>query len=125
MKVDQTETERQSLGETTAFGGRSINNASCELNDDYLIEQFCAINQKCGECVEVYKKHHSIVENEKAAYAYAEKTLRSQMEKTRAEIELRNEYVIDEKTDSIWKFLAALERSKLRLAQEMAKTRKN
>ena len=124
MKIEM-ETERHSLGETTAFGGRaSINNASCELNDDYLLEQFCAINQKCAECVEVYKKHPSIVENEKTAYGYVERTLRGQLEKTKAEIETRNEYIIDEKTDPTWKLLAALERTKFLLAQEMAKTRK-
>lgn len=117
--------ERQSLGETTAFGGRtSMNNASCELNDDYLIEQFSAINQRCAECVEVYKKHGSIVENEKTAHKFVENTLRAQLEKTKAEVDVRNEYVIDEKTDVTWKLLAALERTKLLLAKERDRTRR-
>lgn len=115
-------------GRTSEGGGRlsSITNASCEITDDFLIEQFVVINEKCSKCVDVYKKYPSIIENEKTAYAYVEKTLRVQLEKTRAEYESlsssttttsSSSYVVDEKSDMTWKFIEALERTKLQLAR--------
>ena len=127
MKKDNNidDDEMDGDGRASEGAGRlsSITNASCEITDDYLIEQFLAINDKCAKCVDVYKKYPSIIENEKTAYAYVEKTLRVQLEKTRAEYDslssatYSSSYVVDEKSDMTWKFIEALERTKLQLAR--------
>lgn len=115
---------RQS-GVTTYLGRSSINNASCDLSDEYFIEQMLTINQKCDECVEAYRKHSSIIENQKTAYAYAEKMLRSKLDKTNATLKNLNEYKIDQNTDIIWKFIVAIEHTKMLLAKEHAKYAKS
>lgn len=108
-------------GSETAGRLSSITNASCELNDDELIEQFQLINEKSAQCVEMYRKYPSIIENEKTAYAFADKKLRAQLERTRAELaessSLAPTMLPDAKTDMTWKFLEALERTKLLLAR--------
>lgn len=72
--------------------------------------------------MDVYKKYPSIIENEKAAYVVAQKRLRDQLDKTRTELEsdsLTNssKFVVDQKNDMTWKFIEALERTKLQLAR--------
>lgn len=113
------------------MGRLSYASTTCgEINDDHLLDQFFIINEKSAQCMDVYKKYPSIIENEKAAYAIAQKRLRDQLDKTRAELLLdssdslattttnnSSKFVVDQKNDMTWKFIEALERTKLQLAR--------